>query len=183
MARYQGMVLSGRAFTAAGVTASQGNVAALTAASAIFSIYNPIGSGVNIVLWKAGVALYATTAAQFGGIVLAGNTDTTKGAPTGTTTIAPTHDFLGNVMGFASKALVQINTTAITLTAVPAFLRPVCSFGGVNPTTTQYSVNSEVDLGGDYVLAPGSCASLHPVAAASSSQFIIGLSWSEIPLA
>ena len=59
MSRYQGMVLSGRAYTAnSGNLVGFNTVTGPSSGTVPFAIYNPIGSGVNIVLWKAGFAFH-----------------------------------------------------------------------------------------------------------------------------
>lgn len=189
MSRYQGMVLSGRAYTAnSGVTQTITLGTSLSTTTGQFAIYNPIGSGVNMVLWKVGCAVgnLPATNPSFGSITIAANTDTTKSAPTGGTQItAITHNFLGNVMGFTSKAyVVAASSGNITLSASPTALRTLYAFAAPIAIAGSTTFPVEIDLGGDFVLAPGATASFHPLGAGTgATSFVFSLSWAEIPLA
>ena len=117
------------------------------------------------------------------GVVLCANTNTTTAPPTGTA-IVPTHNFLGNVMGFASKALVI--ATAATGATTPVALRPLWSVGAETVNQAALPQIGEIDLGGDYVLAPGATLSfqfINPAGSTACGDIMIGISWAEIPLA
>src|SRR5438477_11379027 len=123
MSRYQGMVLSGRAYSHNSGILTGFNTATAVGTTPPYAVYNPIGSGINVVIWKVsfGLPLDATASARAYAVCLAANTSTTASAPTGTAG-TPTHNFFGNVMGFAAKAQP---IPSPTLTATPTLLRPL----------------------------------------------------------
>lgn len=182
MSRYQGMVLSGRAYSAASANAAA-TFAATPSANPPFALYNPIGSGVNVVLWRASVGFYGSGTSGVGTICLAANTNTAAAATTssvGAVTAVP--NFLGNVMGFAAKAQPFIAT--VTLPVAPTLLRSLYALDAVTTTTATYNQPIDIELAGDIVLAPGSTVSFQAIGGtAGTGTFVFGLSWAEIPLA
>lgn len=184
MSRYQGMVLSGRAYSAATSNASASFVTTPSSAPP-FALYNPIGSGVNVVLWRASFGFYGTAVTSGVGVIcLAANTNTAAAATTSSSSaLTAVPNFLGNVMGFAAKAQAFVAT--ITLPAAPTLLRGLFAVNAVTNTTAIYNEPVDIDLAGDIVLAPGSTVSFQAIGgtAGTPGTYNFGLSWAEIPLA
>jgi hypothetical protein len=171
------MVLAGRAYSATSSSVAPGTSFGTTPP---FALYNPIGSGVNLVIWKVSIG-YVSGTLGAGYIGLSANTNTAAAAPTGGTVVSITHNFLGNVMGFAPKGQPQ---TGCTLPVAPTVLRPLWTINAMLATTATQPEVEDIDIGGEYVVAPGATISFGALAAAGSTPLLqFGFSWAEIPLA
>ncbi len=175
MARYEHAVMSGRAYATAIGSVAAGTVLSTTASLGLF---NPIGSGVNLVIWKVSMG-YGSGTLGAGFVGLCANTDTTAAATTGTPlTIVPC--FFGNPQGIGAKA--QAFGPA-TLPVAPGLVRPLWSIGAQAGGTAVQPQPEDIDLSGEFVVAPGATLSIEVIAAAGAGAMIaLGIAWAEIPL-
>ena len=172
-ASLQEAALRGRAFgvaNQAGVTSQAG----LSASTPVLTLYNPLSSGVNGVLWYAS-ANCTVAPATVGLIWLAANTNTAAAAVTGTLTTAHRNLLLG-----ASNNPAIIPYLAATLPAAPVAL---CQLG-VNYTgavTTAPVVGSvERWINGAIILKPGTAVSIQTGVASGASGLFCEFLWEEI---
>jgi hypothetical protein len=125
-------------------------------------IYNPIGSGVNVVLSKVGVGYNAST------------------APSGTlTSITPKSRFIG--VGATPLAQVYCSA-AITLPTVPTVDAVFGTVGQGAITTSQVGAGGVFEVDGGIVLPPGAYAIIWTHAIMLASSLIASYSWEEIPI-
>lgn len=154
---------------------------ALTATAVTFTLYNPAGSGVNVVPLQCGIVfdtLEATTANALK-LVYAANVNTAAAAPTATTSIASGIQS-GLLGGGAGQAKVF---TAATLPAAPTVVRvfPL----SVQPFTT--ATNTSGLAGIDYIdgafsLAQNTAVTIQELATTTGNSGIISMLWAEIPV-
>lgn len=160
-----------------GATASSG-VAPGTSigTTAAFALYNPAGSGKNLVVVRASLGYISGTLGA-GTIYWCGNTNTVAAATTGTA-ITPV---AGNLASQATS-VGQPLTTA-TLPASPKVLFPAFNLTALLATTAvqPYTVQDMPD--GSLIVGPGSTLSLEGVAAAGTSPLVaFGICWVEWPV-
>lgn len=173
-ARYQDAVLRGNVFC--GGTAATG-VAPGTAigTTAAFSLYNPLGSGVNLVVLKATMG-YVSGTLGAGVIHWLANTNPKASATTGTA-ITGVNCLLGK-----ANSVGQALTTA-TLPASPTVLRPFCSLDASLASSVVGTLRVEDAPDGEFIVAPGCTISLHATAAAGTSPLVVfGCTWEEVPV-
>jgi hypothetical protein len=159
-----------RGKTFLGSTAAAGTVIPISSATAAtFVLYNPIGSGVNIELISANVAiLNATTVVSSIALGIASGLIV---APTSVTKLTPIAGLLGG-SAVAQAQLYSVATIVATTTFFPLF--------SVSATAGAFS-NFNYKFDGEIVLAPGSLVHLCGTAAQSSAS-MNAFSWSEWPL-
>ncbi len=143
----------------------------LTTAAKNFTLYNPAGSGKNLVLLEITFAMTVQPSASPGAVMLVGNLTATQAAPATKTAETVRNALLG---GPAGVGLVY-NTT--TLAATPVALRNICSIAWVTATvpTTISAVKDEV--AGAIIIPPGIYVSV-AATAACTAQF--SMTWEEI---
>jgi hypothetical protein len=141
-------------------------------------IYNPIGSGVNVVLSKVGVGFALTPATQvIYGLATGYNAST---APSGTlTSITPKSRFIG--VGATPLAQVYCSA-AITLPTVPTVDAVFGTVGQGAITTSQVGAGGVFEVDGGIVLPPGAYAIIWTHAIMLASSLIASYSWEEIPI-
>ena len=175
-ARYYEAVLRGRVYSAA-MQAGGSMGTALTATAVTLTLYNPVGSGVNLVLLSASVAMTTVpSGAGTSNYALAGNVNTLAAVPATNTAATVRNNLLGGVAG------VGIAYTATTLPAVPVILRVIP--GGIYWATAAaaaapMAMRDEVD--GALILVPNTAVTIQGIGAASSG--IAGMTWEEVPTA
>lgn len=148
--------------------------------TAAFCLYNPIGSGKNLIVQKLGMGLISGTLGA--GIVnITSDTVPSPAAiPTGTA-ITPRNRNTGAPNASAASPL----TTATVTTTAGKMIGILCSLNEVVVATT--AVNDEIiekDIDGEIVVAPGSYVCLHATAAAGSSPLVVfTATWEEEAIA
>lgn len=153
------------ASTQAGVATSTG----LSTTQTGFTLTNPAGSGVNLVLLDVTVA--ATTApAGIATIVYAANVATAAAAVTQTTPLTVRPAVLGKTGTGAGLA-----ASAVTLPAAPVVVRAI---GGPVATGSVSSPYFRDEVNGAVVLAPGSALSVSSLTTAISA--VISMTWREV---
>lgn len=173
-ARFQAAVLRGRCFgvaNQAGVTSQAG----LSATTPVLTLYNPIGSGVNLVLWYAGASFsvaFAAASAVFASV----NTNTAAAAVTGTATTAHRNLLLGsNGTPKASPLL------AATLPAAPVAIG-LLGMGLTGAITTILQLQTiEKWYDGAIILKENTAFSIQTSTASGASATFCEYLWEETP--
>jgi hypothetical protein len=141
-------------------------------------IYNPLGSGVNVVLSKVGVGFAIAPAAQvIYGLATGYHAST---APSGTlTSLTPKSRFVG--LGAAPLAQVYCSA-AITLPAAPTVdvIFGTVGQGAIN--TTQNGAGNLFTLDGGLILPPGAYAIIWTHAVMAASSLMASFCWEEVPI-
>lgn len=141
---------------------------ALTATAATLTLYNPVGSGVNLVLLRTSLGI-TTAPAGAAAVVYAVNVNPVAAVPSATTAAVVRCNLLGPATG---KGVVY---TAATLPAVPAVWGVIA-----NLSATIGAVAAPVDeLAGLIILPENTAVTVQNVGAACSG--IVGFSWAEVP--
>lgn len=154
------------ASTQAGVATSTG----LSTTQTGFTLTNPIGSGVTLILLEANIA--ATTApAGVATLVWAANVNPNAAAVTQTTPLVVRSAKLGN--GTICNALAA---SAVTLPAAPVVVRAI---GGPVATGSVSSPYIYDDIQGALAVEPGCCVSINSLTTAISA--VISVVWAEVP--
>jgi hypothetical protein len=140
------------------------------------TVHNPIGSGKNLVLLTASMALVSGTLGA-GATYLTTHASAAVANPTGTA-IVPINLLLGN----AATGVALAFTTSSVTTQVP--LRPLWSFGAVDPTAAAPDPFMLKDyFNGECVVQPGFGVNLHSIAAGGSTPLVIlNLTWEEVAI-
>jgi len=134
-------------------------------------VSNPAGSGVNLVILKASVALTVISVAVTTAGLIAGYAQ--AGVVTHTTPLVPTSNLLG-----AQTAPVAKADQAATLVGTPAWaLAGIASTGiaaGVFATT--------IDVEGSIVVGPGGYVATGTSIASPATAVLASISWEEVPV-
>lgn len=174
-ATLQEAVLRGKAFgfcSQAGVTSQAG----LSLTTPVATLYNPLSSGVNAVLWYAS-ACFTVAFATAGDVWLAANTNTGAAAVTGTPSTTHRNLLLGSANNPACVPLL-----AATLPAAPV---AICQLGaGLTGAITTAPVVAALErwFNGSIILAPGTAISLQTGVASGASGMFCEYIWEEIPV-
>lgn len=146
----------------------------LTSTTPPVSLYNPNGSGVNLVLLKARLA-YVSGTLGAGEMVWVANTSLSAAATTGTDLTVVNHK-LGQGAGVGKPFHTATIPAAGTITRVAFSLdASLASTAGVN-------LLQEDDVDGAIIIQPGATISLVADAAAGSTPRVaISLLWAEVP--
>jgi len=168
---YQDSTQAGEMFFA---NALDMEVALYTATAGIgLIVYNPLGSGVNLVPYLWGCQVYATSATMTG-LVLAVNSQPTLPA---TVTAAPLR---GKTLLTGSTGLTIGKCLAYSVATIIA---PVLVWPLFHNTAAINTVGAEVisgDLKGAFGFVPGTCAVLGALGAAGVN-VNLALTWKEVP--
>ena len=141
-----------------------------------FSLANPAGSKVNLVVLRATMG-YVSGTLGAGVVHYVANTNVVGAAVTGTA-ITVTAMPIGSQAKGAGLAF-----TTATVPATPTVLRPFVSLGASLATTAVQPWQIIEDVDGEFVIGPGGVLSLHATAAAGTSPLVTyGMTWAEIPL-
>jgi hypothetical protein len=172
--------LAGNVFT--GATAAAGvSVPAYNATAQVFGIWNPLGSGVEVLLIgiDLGIATGTTpVAAGFGLSWLAGAGSQIATAAPITAFTAATPVNLRLSLGNVSK--VKFTPSAATITA-PVFLKSIgLSFGSTTATQGGFQF-AHYDFNGAISIPPGNYVGLGGSAAQSGTVVQASLDWMELP--
>jgi len=156
-------------FNAANQAAQATSVALATAYTGLV-LSNPIGSPVNLVLNKVGIALTAAPAAIAAIGLMAGYN---SGANvTHTTPGTPRNKFFG--AGAAGSGLVD---TAATLPTAPVLVEPL--MGGFTAAALPGVGPALVDVEGGLILPPGAYAAIYSL---TSITGLFSFDWEEVPV-
>lgn len=172
-ARYQEAVQRGSVFIA---STGVGGVAPGTALSTTppFILYNPPGSAVELVIWRARLG-YVSGTLGGGTIVYASGVQTT--APSAGTALTPK-----NAKLTAGKATVATANQGGTITA-PTILAPAFTLGAFVNTTAAVNPPLIDEVAGEFSVPPGAVFCMQGVAAAGTSPLVMfGITWEEVPL-
>ncbi len=174
-ARYQEAVLRGSVYAVAnqaGVTSQAG----LSVTTPVLTLYNPLDSGTNGVLWFAGGS-FAVANAAAAAVWLAVNTDVSDAAVTGTATTTHRNCLLGSganpnlsplLAATLAEAPVAISTLGIGLT-------------GAITVATQTPMHGRWFDGG-VILKPGTSVSIQTSTASGTAGLWCEFIWEEIPV-
>jgi len=173
--RFQEAVEQGNVYgvaNQAGVTSQAG----LSATTPVLTLYNPAGSGKNLVVWYAG-AVFTVAFATAGAIFVAVGTDTVAAAVTGTLTTAHRNLKLGLTSNPVARTLL-----AATLPAAPVAvaLLGVGLTGAITTLPTSPPVGRWFD--GSLILIPGTNLSLQTGVASGASGTFCEYLWEECDL-
>ena len=173
MGRYYTLAYNGLVFIAS-LSAAQ----ALSVASATFTglaVGNPTGSGKNLIVLDAGVALAAAIAAVstprlgYAAFVV----------PTAGNAVGPTSGLVG--AGAASVAKVGASAA---LAAAPVTLRALAGIefvaAGTQGSVTACQASAKDDIGGAIIIPPGQMATIDALVGACS--VVPWLTWAELPI-
>lgn len=171
-ARYWDAVVRGNVFLAAQQSASALGTA-LTATAVTLTLWNPPGSGRNLVLMRTTLAIpVATTAGQ---VVYAVNGTVGQAAPTATTDLAS--GIQNALVGGAGASPVARVFSAATLPAAPVARRVLAGIISVTPGGVHTIVD---DVDGEIIIAPNGIVTIQGITTNATGQ--IGLSWEEVSL-
>jgi|SRR5579864_173073 len=147
---------------------------ALTATAVTLTIYNPAGSGVNLVIMEASVGITTGLAAAGTSVlVYAVNNNLNAAAPTATTNAIITNALLNNLTG-KGKAF-----TAATLSAVPTVAKILWSNRLIGATPVTEIAGVYVDqVDGKIIIPQGACLTIQGIGTAISG--ILSVMWEEV---
>lgn len=149
-----------------------GTAIGTTAAAAL---YNPVGSGKNIVLLQTTLG-YVSGTLGAGVVSYCLNTNLVAAAVTGTA-MAHRNAFAGSAATAAASAL-----TTATLPAAPQPVRSFCSLQASLASTAVAPWQVMDDVDGALILKPGATVSLQATAATGSSPLVVySFMWAELP--
>lgn len=167
-AHFMQAVLDGNVYTGANPQATAVTTqAGLSATTPALTLYNPIGSGVNLVLWRLSIGLTAAPAAATV-FSLAFNL-ANAAAPTSVTLGNVTNNQLGN----AALPRGQCYRVATLAAAPVAFWFP----WGVSAASLVSPTNGDFVLDGTFVILPGVAVSIQTTTAAA---IIASFTWEEV---
>lgn len=178
--RYYEQTYRGNMFNAsnqAAITAP----AALTASSVNFTLYNPLGSGKNVVLAFVDitVAQLAETTAGSYQVLLCANTAPGQAAPATVTALSPQSALLGSGIQPSAK----VYSTA-TLAAIPTVIKPLFSITSAATISGAIANGSSDNIGGTIVVTPGNYVSVQGIGTSETTSpgLIVSMTWAEIPV-
>lgn len=157
------MVLSGRVLTAVNAVAGAAPGTAL-ATTAPLSLWNPPGSGKNLVVLHASLG-YVSGTLGAGNWVFAQTPQATT--PAGTA-LVPVNNLLGMPAG-VGKAYTGANAVG----AVPTIVRPTFSSGAFVGTTATMPIEIVDDVKGGIVVTPGNALVLSFIGGAGTTPLVI----------
>jgi|SRR5437867_5150279 len=178
-AHYQEAALRGNVF----IAANQANTA-LTAAGVGtgiitgFSLYNPIASGKNAVIWNTAPCIIGTgIGAQLSAIGLITGTYTGVAAPTGTTTLP-----IKNAIVAPATTNVCVAYSTATYVGTPAFLTFLQQYE-INTSTNNTLVTTPIidTLDGAVIIPPGQFVGIANTVSGGLQVMMISMAWEEIP--
>lgn len=155
------------------MASTQAGVATSTALSTTqtgFTLTNPVGSGVNLVLMQIRVA-FTTAPAAIATLVLAANVNPLAAAVTQGTPLVVRSSKLGNPNVGAGLA-----ASAATLPAAPVVIR---GLGGPVATGSVSQMQVVDEVNGAVVITPGTAVSINSLTTAISG--IFAMVWREVP--
>lgn len=174
-ARFQEAVLQGQCYAVAnqaGVTSQAG----ISVTTPVLTLYNPLGSGKNLVIWYAG-ASFTVAFATAGAVFVCVGTDIQTAAVTGTLTTSHRNLKSGTTASPAARTFL-----AATLPVAPVAV----SILGVGLTGAITVVPNSQPLGrwfdGSFILIPGSNMTIQTGVASGASGMFCEYIWEEISI-
>lgn len=145
--------------------------------TAMFTLWNPTGSGKRLALKRASLGYISGTLGA-GTIFYCANSAATTTLPTGGTSVTPVNCDIGSPANSVAKV-----SYGATLPASPTAIRPFASLDAELATSVVgFRTNTE-DVDGEFVVEPGCGLSLEGVAAAGTSPVMSpGFTWEEVPI-
>ncbi len=145
-----------------------------------FTLHNPYGSGKNLVILTASLAIpwnVATFTMGAGAVYFTTHAGVAVVNPTGTAIT------IRNALLGSSAVGVALAFTTSTVTTQVA-LRPFCQLGAVVEDTTVLPASMVKDaVNGEFIVGPGYGINLHGITAAGSTPLVIlGMTWEEVPV-
>ena len=153
----------------AGVTSQAG----LSLTTPVLTLYNPSGSGKNLVVWYAGVT-FTVAPATAGAVWVAVNSNTAAAAVTGTLTTAHRNLKRGTANGNSAQALL-----AATLPAAPVAVALLGTNLTGAITTAPIAPTLERWFNGSLILIPGTALSIQTGVASGASGTFCEYIWEE----
>lgn len=175
---YYSLLKAGRVFTS---TVAAANPTAFTGGAAgtpLIGIYNPAGSGVDLVLLEAVIGVRTT------GTAAAATDFSHFGANQGATAItgaltAPRQLYSMTTTGSVAQALANVANTGALASAL---LRPSVSLGNVPATTAVLNYGLFRDeIKGEIVIAPGIYYAFGASATLTAASIDVAVMWAEVP--
>lgn len=183
-ARFQEALLAGNVYIGANLAGTAVTTqAGLSATTPALTLYNPLGSTINMVVWSFGGAIQASPAAA-ATVMLAMNLPYLAGVPTGPTTV--TNALVTNaLLGLGVTGTTTVSTLAAgnqgqcyrvcTLSAAPLAVRYCFGTTGASGIGGM-SFRDAID--GAIILQPGMALSVQTSSAAS---LVCDFVWEEVP--
>jgi hypothetical protein len=172
---YYDTVMRGNTYTAGTAATGVAPGTAIGTTSA-FTLYNPIGSGVNLVVLQTTLSFISGTLGA-GTVHYVVNNNPAAAAVTGTA-ITPVNNMLGGAVGMG-KAF-----TTATLPASPTILRPFMSLTAITTSTAVQLYQCIEDVRGSIIVTSGCALSLEATAASGTSPLVcFGMTWEEFSTA
>jgi hypothetical protein len=169
--RYYDAVRRGNVFELSNTAVQALSVGSTTATGLI--LYNPSGSGKNLVILDLLIAQATLPAAQFTYQLLAGQQVTT---PTTTTAQAIQSSYFGK---FSAVSAVALGYSAATVTSVSAVMRNIPGGGAATEASQLTPVFIRDEIAGQIIMAPGTQISLQSLTTAVS--VLATIVWEEVP--
>ena len=142
-----------------------------------FTLYNPLNSGVNLVLISASLGYISGTLGA-GTIVYGVNVNTAQAAPTGGTTLTPICSLVGNGSLPRGKAF-----QGATLAVAPTILRDMVVLGAFAGAAAPPNPPVRDVIDGSIIIIPGASVSLQGVAGAGTTPLVtLAITWEEVPV-
>lgn len=169
---YRGNVFCNALTTAGGLLNDGGS------SPAPLGLYNPYGSGKNLVLIKTVLALAALPGTQVAGTIgyywYTGTLTSTSLAPNPTVNC-----FIG---GSGNQSVAIVYSGGITASALNPLLPIVSKTGATNPASSNTRIVDDVQ--GRIIIPPGSLIAIYETTADTTSNFtaVIGYMWEEVPI-
>ena len=158
---------------AAALTAFSGGAAG----TPMLALYNPVGSGKNIVLNKANVANVVAVSAA--GTCTFGLYFGQTAVITQATTTAPTNCLTQAASG---SAMTGFRNVALTGGSAASNVIPLGSYYWATAAGAIQTPNAPADLEGGIIIPPGSYVALGGSAALTSATWIASIQWEEVPV-
>jgi hypothetical protein len=171
--RFQEAVLRGNCYGVSNVAGIQ-TQAGLSATTPALTLYNPLGSGKNAIIWYAS-AHFAVANAAAAAVWLAANTNVAAAAATGTLTTTHRNMLLG-----AANNPGVVPLLAATLPAAPVgvMILGMGLTGAITVETTAKQVGGWID--GAVVMSPGTCISIQTSSQSGVAGLWCSYIWEEV---
>lgn len=145
------------------------------AGTPLIAVWNPPGTGTNLVIIQVSVAMRANGTVSPGSIGLSGGPTATITQATVTT---PLNQFTFTTTGSVAKGYVNVALTGSTaLTAI----RPVIGVGAATSATTVFSGVATEDTAGSVIVIPGNVVALSATVSGTAASVDAAIVWEEVP--
>jgi len=177
------LALNGQCFI--GSTAAAGvAVPAFNATGQFFGLWNPQGSGVNLILNKLMMAIVSGGTEALAGIGLsylpnAGSQIATGSPISAFTAVSAVNALVGG--GLSSRGRFTLGTTTTVVAPTLLYTIGVTAPGG-DSATGLYPVTIDHDFNGGLIVPPGVYIGLGGAPAAPGSTYEATLTWAEVPV-